>query len=70
MDWDAIKLQADPYKPIYKAMDIMLLPCGMRETLIGAKEDSIPTDCNYNQTKLFDYLGPLQILVWKNAGRF
>lgn len=70
MDWDAIKLLGDPYKPSFKAMDIMFLPCSMRETLIGGKEDRIPDDCNYNQTELFDYLGPLQIHVWMNSGRF
>ena len=48
MDWDAIKLLGDPYKPSFKAMDIMFLPCSMRETLIGGKEDRIPDDCNYN----------------------
>ena len=39
MDWSAIELQATPHKKNYKAMDIMFLPCGMRETLQGAKED-------------------------------
>ena len=49
MDWSAIELQATPHKKNYKAMDIMFLPCGMRETLQGAKEDRIPDNCNFDQ---------------------
>ena len=70
MDWSAIELLATPYKSNFKAMDVQFLPCGTRETLIGAKEDKIPDDCNSDQQKLFDYLGPLELLVWKNTGRF
>lgn len=48
----------------------MLLPCNMRETLLGGEEDKIPDDCNYDKNELIKYLGPLRMLIWKNVGRF
>ena len=48
LDWSKIEMQATPYKKNFKAMDIMLVPCGMRETLLGGTEDRIPEDCNYD----------------------
>ena len=49
LDWKTVELKATEYGPNFKTMDIQLLPCNMRETIIGGSEDRIPSDCNYDQ---------------------
>ena len=48
----------------------MLLPCNMKETLIGGTEDRIPEDCNWDRDELLKYLGPLRLLIYNNMGSF
>jgi hypothetical protein len=51
-------------------MDVILNPCNYKMTLSGASEDRIPEDCNWDKQKLIDYMGPSEMLVYYNTGRF
>ena len=55
-------------------IDVMFLPCGMKESLLGHHEnlsvDRIPEDCNFDRDEMLDYLGSLQMYIWSNAGSF
>lgn len=53
-----------------KTIDIMLLPCMMKETMLGGKVDRIPDECNWDRDELVKYLGPLSMLIYKNEGSF
>ena len=55
-----------------KTVDVMFLPCNMKETLLSdyLKEDRIREDCNYDRDEFIKYLGSLQMLIWKNVGSF
>jgi len=46
------------------------LPCGVKETLLGAEEDNIPSTCNQDKQAAIDYIGPMQMVVVYNEGRF
>ena len=72
LNWRDIKLSGADPAPELTALDIMVLPCNMRETLLAdnAEEDRIPEDCNWNKTALIDYLGPIEMVIYKNEGRF
>ena len=70
IDWKAVQLKATEFGPEYQTIDIMLMPCGSDDTLYGGIEPRIPDDCNFDRQKMLDYLGPLQMLIWKNVGRF
>ena len=32
--------------------------------------DSVPENCNFDKKKLFNYLGPIQMLVYSNSPGF
>ena len=49
VDWSAVKLKGTFYGSDFLTMDFTLLPCNMRETLMGATEDRIPENCNMDQ---------------------
>ena len=44
-------------------IDVMFLPCNMKESLLGhhvnLSPDRIPADCNYDRDELLKYLGSL-----------
>ena len=48
----------------------MLLPCNMDNKLLGGSADGIPKDCNWDKDKLIDYLGPLNMVIYKNSAGF
>ena len=64
VDWKEIRLQAHEYVPTYRALDVILWPCGIKETNYGGEKDNIPDDCNYDKQEMVDYLGPLKMLIW------
>ena len=49
VDWSAVKLKGTEFGTDFLTMDFTLLPCNMRETLMGATEDRIPENCNMDQ---------------------
>ena len=49
LDWKAVELKATDYGPNFKTIDIILLPCSMRETLYGASQDRILSDSDHDQ---------------------
>ena len=70
LDWSGIELYGEDPQDNTRTIDIMLLPCNMRETLLGGTEDRIPADCNWEKDELIKYLGPLRMLTYKNVGSF
>ena len=44
-------------------IDVIAMPCHVRETMIGGTEDRIPADCERNIERYREYLGPGQDLV-------
>lgn len=48
LDWSKIDLYGEDPADNTKTIDIMLLPCNMKLTLLGGTEDRIPEDCNWD----------------------
>ena len=67
MDWSEIELFGEDPADNTKTIDFMLLPCNMKETLLGGKEDRIPEDCNWDRNELTKYLGPIRMLIYSNV---
>ena len=66
IDSDAVsslRLHGDQDSDSYSFVDIMAIPCGQKETEIGAETDRIRDDCNWNKNTAVDYLRNLNILV-------
>ena len=70
VDWNKVKLQANEFASNYAVMDVMLVPCGVKVTFQGAKDDRISENCNFDQQKLIEYMNPSTMLIWRNIGRF
>ena len=51
-------------------LNIHLLPCSVRESLIGASEDRIPAKCNEDLLAAKGYVGPMSIVTYFNEGKF
>ena len=47
----------------------MAIPCGQKETEIGAETDRIRDDCNWDRETAVDYLRNLNILILKNKDK-
>lgn len=54
----------------YGTLDVQFLPCGVKETLLGGKEDRIPLSCNYDKQAAMNYIGPMQMVAYFNEGKF
>ena len=72
LDWSGVELQGEDPAYNTKTIDVMFIPCNMKETLLGdaTEDDRIPQNCNYDKDKLIEYLGPIQMLIYKNIGSF
>ena len=49
LDWSNVELQGDLDQDIYKNVDVALLPCNMKETIMAPdsiNDDNIPENCN------------------------
>lgn len=49
-------------------LDVQVLPCHVKETLLGGTEDRIPAICNRDQQTSIDYIGPMQMVAIYNEG--
>lgn len=58
IDWtnEALQLYGSEAKGDFSALDVAVIPCHMKETLIGREVDNIPTNCNRDQEELAKYL--------------
>ena len=72
IDWkrDSVVFSGNANSASYRGMDIMIVPCGMRETKLGGTEDKVPEDCNYDREAFMKYLGSIQMLMYFNKGQF
>lgn len=70
LDWSDVMLAGE--RPSYNTrnVDIMFLPCNIKLTLLSNSDDGIPDNCNYDRDNLTNYLGPMQMLIYKNEGSF
>ena len=41
----------------FGSLDIMIVPCHFKETVMGGKVDKIPPNCNRDKDKFIDYIG-------------
>ena len=70
LDWSDVELVGQDPMVYRKNIDVMFLPCNQRESLLSSTEDKIPEDCNFERDELMQYLGPIQMLIYSNTGRF
>jgi len=71
VDWSTIYLQGRDSGANYRTMDVMLTPCNFKPDINASDaENRIPEDCNWDKDKLIEYIGPSQMLLYYNVGRF
>ena len=72
LDYDALDIKIfGAYNGAYHSvLDVMLVPCNVKNTVLGGEEDNIPTDCNWDRQAAIDYIGDLNIVAYYNQGRF
>ena len=63
-------MQGNENKRTYEILEILVLPCNMKLTLIGDTEDRIPDDCIADLDKQREYLGPLNLIIAYNQSIF
>lgn len=62
LDWETLNLKLSGTwvsSNNFKAIDVMMVPCGMTYTLYNGEEATIRDDCIYEKQKVIDYLGLL-----------
>ena len=61
LNWSDVELQGNRIQDSYKLLDVMFLPCNVKESVfsVGGEyfEDRIPENCNYNKEEFLEYLG-------------
>ena len=69
LDWRGTELAGEDPAINSKNIDVMLLPCNMK---LGdfTEDHRIPENCNRDKEELIKYLGPIQMLVYRNIGSF
>ena len=70
LDWTDVELNGEDPADNTKTIDVMLLPCNMKITLLDGDADRIPDECNWDRKKLIEYLGPIRMMVYNNFGSF
>ena len=72
LDWTGVKFNGEDPAVNTRTVDVMFIPCSMKESMLAEdwKEEDRTQDCNYDKEALFKYLGPLQMIVYKNEGSF
>lgn len=54
-----------------KFLEVMFLPCNMPESkLLKGQEDQISANCNEDYSKLWKYLGTIELLIYSNSCSF
>ena len=72
LDWTNIIFSGEDPAVNIRTVDVMFLPCGQKESGLAddGPEDRIPEDCNFDKEAFLKYLGPLQMIIYKNVGSF
>ena len=47
-------------------IEFYLLPCNYQHTYYGYTGDSVADECNWDQKKQQEYLGPLEVIMYFN----
>ena len=68
IDWEKadLNLHGNENKKNYQILEIMVLPCNMRQTHIGDTEDHIPDECIAELDAQMKFLGPLNLIFYYN----
>ena len=56
LDMRGVELNGEDPAINTRTIDVMLLPCNMKETMLGGEVDRIPDECNWDRKKLIKYL--------------
>ena len=54
----------------FNVIDVMVVPCAVKLTLMGGVSDRIPEDCEMDREESIKWLGNFNILSYYNQGRF
>ena len=54
----------------FNVIDVMVVPCAVKLTLLGGESDRIPEDCEMDREESIKWLGNFNILSYYNQGRF
>ena len=65
-----IELRGTEMSGMFNTLDVMVVPCAVKLTLIGGKEDRIPPECEMNREKSMSWFQNFNIVTYYNQGRF
>ena len=54
----------------HSVIDVIATPCGAGEKILGAENDNINEDCNWDKKVATDYLNDFNVVTYYNLGRF
>lgn len=70
LDWNNIELKGEDPASNTKNVDVMLLPCNMKISILDGDEDRIPEECNYDRHRLIEYIGNIRMIIYYNSESF
>ena len=65
-----LSLRGREYTGTFNAIEVMIVPCATKLTLMGGKEDRIPEDCESDKQVTIDWLESFNIVTYYNQGLF
>ena len=54
----------------HSVIDVIATPCGAGEKILGAENDNIRDDCNWDREVAIDYINDFNVVTYYNTGRF
>mmetsp|Transcript_42764 Transcript_42764/g.56462 ORF Transcript_42764/g.56462 Transcript_42764/m.56462 type:complete len:190 (-) Transcript_42764:1262-1831(-) len=72
IDWEKANflLFGAPSDADHSVIDVMAIPCNMRDTVLQAAEDRSRDDCDWDRDAAIDYIGDINVVTYYNQGRF
>ena len=65
-----VKFRGTEMSGMFNAIDVMVVPCAVKLTLIGGKEDRIPKECEMDRDKSINWFQNFNFVTYYNQGRF
>ena len=72
LDWEnsGVDFQGSEGSSIWSYLDVVVMPCNVKLTNLGADDDRISPECSGDLQEQIKYLGPMNVLVYFNQESF
>ena len=72
IDWETagVEFYGTESSGTYSELDVVVMPCNMRNTALGGLDDNISNECVADLAAQIEYMGPMNMQTYYNTERF